>query len=108
MKRTKRKKLMQKIERRTKSTHIFEDSRTHPGGRSEVCEAASGFRVILLFRGHRCLLRFRRDVSPFDDVLASLSWGRGVGLPTAHRTPLLSSVKCCRTWMKAPGFTNRG
>ena len=42
-----------KIERRTKSTQIFEDSSTHPGGRGEVCEAASGFRVILLFRGHK-------------------------------------------------------
>lgn len=27
--------------------------------------------------------------------------------PGVHGTPSPSAVRCCRPWMKAPGFTNR-
>lgn len=60
-KRTKKKKLMQqvkekkqkKIDGTAESTKIFEDSSTHGGGRGEICVAAPGLRVILLFRGYK-------------------------------------------------------
>lgn len=103
-----------KIDGRTENIWRFEHT---SGGRGEICVAAAGLRIILLFRGYKvlkgrlclwCPLRFLGDVSLFDDVLASLSRSRGVGLPTTHRTPLLSSVKCCRARMKAAGFTDRG
>lgn len=44
-----------KENRRAESTKIFEDSSTHGGGWGEICVAASGFRVILLFRGYKVL-----------------------------------------------------
>lgn len=44
-----------KIDGRTESTEIFEDSSTRRGGRGEICVAASGLRIILLFRGYKVL-----------------------------------------------------
>lgn len=61
-------------------------------GWEETCPSETNRSRLCLW----CLLRFRGDVSLFDDVLALLSWSVGIGLPTTHRTPLPSSVNCCR------------
>lgn len=55
-----------------------------------LCDAVSGFGEMC-----PCLMMYWHP------------WvGGGIGLPATHRTPLLSSVKCCRAQMKAVGFTD--